>query len=193
MFEYIEGQIIEKNPAFVVLDSHGVGYYINISLTSYTKLPDSGTCKLFIHQVIREDAHLLFGFYSRSEREVFRNLISVSGVGANTARMILSSLEPDEIRGAIEEGNVITLKSVKGIGAKSAQRIIVDLKGKIGKEGDASEILKAESNTIREEALNALVTLGFPKRAVEKVVDAVLSDQKDLTVEELVKAALKRI
>lgn len=193
MFEYIEGQIVEKNPAFVVLDSHGVGYYINISLTTYTRLPDSGTCKLYIHQVIREDAHLLFGFFSPAEREVFRNLISVSGVGANTARMILSSLEPDEIRRAIEEGNVIVLKSVKGIGAKSAQRIIVDLKGKIGKEADASEILKAESNTIREEALNALVTLGFPKRAVEKVVDAVLSDQKDLTVEELVKAALKRI
>ena len=146
-----------------------------------------------MHQIIRDDAHLLFGFIDKREREMFRYLISVSGIGANTARLILSSLSPDDIVKAINEGNVYLLKSIRGIGIKTAQRIIVDLKGKVGKEDEMTEIFMTESNTIQEESLSALVHLGFTKSVVDKVVRQILAEKKDLTVEEAVKEALKRL
>jgi Holliday junction DNA helicase RuvA len=193
MYEYIEGKIIEKTPTFVVIEAGNVGYFINISLNTFTRLTDKGQCRLFMHQIIRDDAHLLFGFIDKREREMFRYLISVSGIGANTARLILSSLSPDDIVKAINEGNVYLLKSIRGIGIKTAQRIIVDLKGKVGKEAEMTEIFMTESNTIQEESLSALVHLGFTKSVVDKVIRQILAEKKDLTVEEAVKEALKRL
>ena len=137
MFEFITGDIVERTPAFVVLETGNVGYYINISLHTYSLLPGQNPCQLFIHQIVREDAHILYGFTSREEREIFRQLISVSGIGANTARLILSSLAPREIEQAINESNVAILQNIKGIGAKSAQRIIVDLRGKLRTPAEA--------------------------------------------------------
>ena len=193
MYEYITGVIIEKTPTYIVLETEKVGYFINISLFTYTQLPSDNLCKLYIHQIVREDAHILFGFINKHEREIFRQLISVSGIGANTARMILSSLTPNEIERAINEGNVPLLKSIKGIGAKSAQRIIVDLKGKITGEAEIEQIFKAESNTIKEQSLSALVNLGFSKSAVEKVIQQILIENNNLSVEKLIKEALKKL
>jgi Holliday junction DNA helicase RuvA len=193
MYEYIEGRIIEKTPTFIVIETGNIGYFINISLNTFARIPEKDHCRLFLHQIIREDAHLLFGFIDKQEREIFRQLLSVSGIGANTARLILSSLTPDEIIKAINEDNVYSLKSIKGIGIKTAQRIIVDLKGKVGKEAEIAEIFKTESNTIQEESLSALVHLGFTKSAVEKVVRQILIEKKDQTVEDVVKEALKRL
>lgn len=193
MYEFITGDIVEKTPTFIILETGNVGYYINISLFTYSLLPDQKPCQLFIHQIIREDAHILFGFINKEEREVFRQLISVSGVGANTARLILSSLSPLEIRQAINEGNVQELQQIKGIGAKSAQRIIVDLKGKISITAEMDELFPAKSNTIKEEALSALVNLGFAKKTVEKVLDQVAKGNDQLTVEALIKEALKKL
>jgi Holliday junction DNA helicase RuvA len=193
MYEYVEGRIIEKTPTFIVIETGNIGYFINISLNTFARIPEKDHCRLFLHQIIREDAHLLFGFIDKQEREIFRQLLSVSGIGANTARLILSSLTPDEIIKAINEDNVYILKSIKGIGIKTAQRIIVDLKGKVGKEAELAEIFKTESNTIQEESLSALVHLGFTKSAVEKVVRQILIEKKDQTVEDVVKEALKRL
>ena len=193
MYDYIEGRIIEKTPAYVIIEAAHIGYFINISLNTYSKIPDQDQCKLYIHQIVREDAILFFGFIDKKEREIFRQLISVSGIGANTARLILSSLSPDDILLAINEGDVFILKSIKGIGVKSAQRIIVDLKGKISKERAMEEIFRTESNTIHEESLSALVHLGFTKSAVDKVIRQILAEKNDLTVEEVVKVALKRL
>jgi holliday junction DNA helicase RuvA len=193
MFEYISGKLVELNPAYAIIDNGGIAYYVSISLQSYSNLTEVDECKLFIHQVVREDANLLFGFYDKQEREIFRSLISVSGIGANTARMILSSLSPGEIQEAITTGNVNALKSVKGIGLKSAQRIIIDLKDKMGKIDETAEIFFEQSNTIRDESLSALVTLGFPKKTAEKAVDKLLKENSDLTIETLVKLALKSL
>jgi Holliday junction DNA helicase RuvA len=193
MYEFIEGRIVEKTPTFVVIETGNVGYFVNISLNTFSRLPEKDHCKLFTHQIIREDAHLLFGFIDKSERVIFRYLISVSGIGANTARLILSSLTPEDIVKAINEGNVFLLKSIKGIGIKTAQRIIVDLKGKVGKEAEMAEIFMTESNTIQEESLSALVHLGFTKSIVEKVIRQLLTERKDYTAEEIVKEALKRL
>lgn len=191
MFEFIEGRIVEKTPAFLVLQEGGIGYFINISLFTFSGLPDEGTIRIYIHQVIREDAHILFGFRSKEEREIFRQLISVSGIGANTARVILSSMTPDEVAQSIMEGNVSALQSVKGIGGKTAQRIIVDLKDKIAKGVNIDDLFLTERNTIRDEALSALVALGFIKKQAEKVVGKLLSQQPEMGVEEVVKQALK--
>jgi holliday junction DNA helicase RuvA len=191
MFEYINGKISEITPTYVVLEASGVGYFINISLYSYTEIQKLTECRIYLHQVIREDAHVLFGFYSKSEREIFRQLISVSGIGANTARMMLSSLSPYEIQHAIVEENVNILKNIKGIGAKSAERIIVDLKDKIGKVSEEHEIFTLKDNTIEEEALSALVLLGFNKNAVKKAIQKILTQDRSLSVEEVIKAALK--
>jgi Holliday junction DNA helicase RuvA len=196
MYEFIEGKLQDLTPASAVLNVNGIGYLIQISLFSYSQLnslPSKEKCNLFIHQVIREDAHLLFGFHSKTEREIFRLLISVSGVGANTARMILSSMNPDEIAKAISDANVNALKNVKGIGLKTAQRIIVDLKDKMKTEisGDQNFLLK--DNRIKEEALNALVTLGFSKSAVDKVLEKILSAGTHTNVEDLIKQALKNL
>jgi Holliday junction DNA helicase RuvA len=191
MLDFIKGEIVELVPTSVVLEVNGIGYEINISLFSYSKLQQEKSCKLFIHQVIREDAHLLFGFITINEREIFRQLISVSGVGANTARMILSSMSPEEVRHAIATADVTLLKSIKGIGAKSAERIIVDLKDKIIKSEDTSQLFKSPDNTIKNEALSALEVLGFSKKNSQKVVDRLLTTDSSMPVEELIKKALK--
>jgi len=191
MYEFIEGVIVEKTPAHLVLQDGGAGYFINISLYTYSGLPESGVVRVYIHQVIREDANILFGFLGRNERETFRHLISVSGIGANTARVILSSMTPDEVSQAITEGNVSALQSIKGIGGKTAQRIIVDLKDKIHKGGKIDDLFISERNTIREQSLSALVALGFAKKQVEKVIGKLLTEKPDLTVEDVVKQALK--
>lgn len=191
MLDYIKGEIVELVPTSVVLEVNGIGYEINISLFSYSKLQQEKSCKLFVHQVIREDAHLLFGFITANEREIFRQLISVSGIGANTARMILSSMSPEEVRHAIATADVNLLKSIKGIGAKSAERIIVDLKDKIIKSEDTSQLFKSPDNTIKNEALSALEVLGFSKKNSQKVVDRLLTTDSSVPVEELIKKALK--
>ncbi len=193
MYEFISGNITELTPAHLVIENGGTGYFVNISLNTYSALNGKESAKVFIHQVVREDAHLLFGFAEREERELFRLLITVSGIGANTARVMLSSLSPVEIQRAIAGGDVDVLKGVKGIGLKSAQRIIVDLKDKLGKMTDSAEIFTAADNTIRDESLSALIMLGFPKNAVEKVINRLLADGEITTVEALVKRALKQL
>ena len=195
MIDYIKGTITELTPAFAVLETGGVGYYINIALPTYTTLSGKESTKLYVYEVIREDAHLLFGFTNKVERELFLLLISVSGVGANTARMIMSSYTANEIKDMIASGNVTALNAIKGIGAKTAQRIIVDLRDKILKIGgnDQSELFANNSNLIREEAVSALVMLGFAANASQKAVDSLLKGQPDLKVEQLIKMALKML
>jgi len=193
MYEFITGDIVEKTPTYIVLESSNVGYFINISLFTYSLLPGQNPCQIFIHQIVREDAHILFGFINREEREVFRQLISVSGIGANTSRLILSSLGPTEIEHAINEGNVAVLQGIKGIGAKSAQRIIVDLKGKISTRPGADQLFPEQSNTLRDEALSALVNLGFARKTVEMVLDQILRGNDEHSVEKLIKEALKKL
>jgi len=170
-----------------------VGYFINISLNTFAKLDGKAEYKVLVHEVIREDSHQLFGFADKEEREIFRSLLSVSGIGASTARMMLSSLTPSEIEQAIIRADVNILKSVKGIGLKSAQRIIVDLKDKLGKQAGTGEIFAFSDNTNRDEALSALVMLGFAKSAVMKVLDKIIREEKNLTVEEMIRRALKNL
>jgi len=194
MFEYIEGALKEKNPTYCVVETSGIGYFIHITLTTYTQLESRTQAKLFLHQVVREDAHLLFGFYSRNEREMFRLLLSVSGVGANTARMMLSSLSADDLRQSILEGNTALLQGIKGIGAKTAQRIIVDLRDKIGRDkGATAELFPVRDNRLKDEALSALVILGFNKGEADKVIGRILVSERNLTLEELIKKALKQL
>ncbi len=196
MYEFIEGNLHDLTPAYAVIKVTGIGYMIQISLYSYSQLkalPSKENCNLFIHQVIREDANILYGFYSKIERDIFRLLITVSGVGANTARMMLSSMNPDEIRKAIADANVNALKNIKGIGIKTAQRIIIDLKDKIGLDNTGDDNFLLKDNRMKDEALNALVTLGFPKSAVEKILEKILSTGNQYNVEDLVKLALKNL
>lgn len=193
MLEYISGRVQQLNPAFVVIDNHGLGYFINISLFSHSDLSEGAEAKLLVHEAIREDAHVLYGFITEGERAVFRALISVSGIGANTARVMLSKLSPAEIIAAISTGNVTVLKSVKGIGAKSAERVIVDLKDKIGKDVSSSDLFPSADNTVRDEALSALVMLGFQKNAIEKLFEKLLIELKGARVEDIVKESLKRL
>ena len=193
MIEYLNGQIVELNPAHVVLDVNGIGYFIHVSLTTYTALSGLKHTRLHIHEIIREDAHSLYGFYDYKERELFRLLISVSGVGANTGIVFLSSLTTNELKAAIVTGDVNKLKSVKGIGLKTAQRIIVELKDKLEKEPLSVNIFLTSNNTVRDEALSALTTLGFVKKNAEKVVNKILSENPESTVEQLIKDALKQM
>lgn len=193
MIDYIKGTLIQLTPTFLTVETGGVGYFVNISLTTFSRLEGKSDIKILVHEVIREDAHQLFGFADREEREIFRHLISVTGVGASTARMMLSSLSPEEIERAIVSSDVNVLKSVKGIGLKTAQRIIVDLKDKLGKQSGTAEIFAFEDNTRREEALSALVMLGFAKGAVQKVLEKIGREEKNLTVEDLIKRALKNL
>jgi holliday junction DNA helicase RuvA len=193
MIDYIKGKLAELTPAFIVIENGGIGYFVSISLSTFTKLEGKTECKILVYEVIREDSHQLFGFADKEERDIFRLLISVSGVGASTARMMLSSLSHDEIEKAILGSDVSTLKSIKGIGLKTAQRIIVDLKDKLGKQSATGEIFAFTDNTKREEALSALVMLGFGKSAVLKVLDRIIRDEKNLTVEDLIKKALKSL
>ncbi|GAO27983.1 Holliday junction branch migration protein RuvA [Geofilum rubicundum] len=191
MYEYISGKIVESSPAHVVLENNGLGYFINISLNTYTAIKEVQETTLVIHENIREDAYTLYGFFDRQERELFQLLISVSGIGANTARMMLSSLPPEELRVAILTENTNQLKGIKGIGLKTAQRVIVDLKDKLGKEQADEKLFAGADNTIRDEALSALVMLGFARAASQKAIDKILSAQPDARVEQVIKQALK--
>jgi holliday junction DNA helicase RuvA len=193
MIDYIRGKITDLTPTFIVIENEGIGYFVSISLTTYARLEGKDEFKILVHEVIREDSHQLFGFADKEERDIFRLLISVSGVGASTARMMLSSLSPGEIEKAILGSDINTLKSVKGIGLKTAQRIIVDLKDKFGKQSGTGEIFAFTDNTKREEALSALVMLGFGKSAVLKVLDRIIREDKNLTVEDIIKKALKSL
>lgn len=193
MFEYIKGTVARLKPSHIVLETNSVGYFITISLNTYTQLNGMDTVKLFIHQVIREDAHQLYGFATESERELFRMLISVNGIGSNTAIMMFSSLSPDEISNAILNENVNLLKSIKGIGIKTAQRVIIDLKDKIGKSPISEQFVASADNTLRVEALSALVMLGFAKKPAEKELDKILAAQPNLSVENVIKLALKSL
>ena len=194
MIEYIKGVIVELNPAYAVIDNHGVGYMLNISLSTYDNLAraDQGQAMLYVHEAIREDAHLLYGFATKQERNAFLLLISVSGVGPNTARMVLSSMNVDEFTQAIATNNVAMLKSVKGVGAKTAQRIIVDLKDKI-KPTDFTLLQQTGQPTGEafDEALAALVMLGFSQQASQKVLKSLFSSNSVLTAEQAIKQALK--
>lgn len=191
MYEFISGQIVGLNPASAIVETSGVGYQLNISLNTFAQLEGKNEAKLYTHLVVRDDAHLLYGFFTMEERELFRQLISVSGVGASTARIILSSFSPQELTVAIGQGDVNLLKQVKGIGIKTAQRIVIDLKDKIAKGGNEQDIFAFSSNTIRDEALSALVMLGFSKSSAEKIITKVLKDNPNQTVEGIVKDALK--
>ena len=194
MLEYISGKLVEKTPTHAIIDCGGVGYFLNISVHTSANIGTSEFCKLFVHEVIREDVHDLYGFSSHDERWVFRKLISVSGVGANTGRMILSSLSPDEIRSAILHENVNTIKGIKGIGAKTAQRIIVDLRDKIGLDSGEAEKIFAGGNTAKQDALTALSSLGFDKAKAEKTLDKIILAEGDaISVEDLLKQALKQL
>jgi len=193
MIDYIRGKITDLTPTFIVIENEGIGYFISISLTTFAQLEGKDEFKILVHEVIREDSHQLFGFANKEERDIFRLLISVSGVGASTARMMLSSLNPGEIEKAILGSDINTLKGVKGIGLKTAQRIIVDLKDKLGKQSGTGEIFAFTDNTKREEALSALVMLGFGKSAVLKVLDRIIREDKNLTVEDIIKKALKTL
>ncbi len=192
MFAYIEGTLTTRNPAYVVVDCQGVGYMIHISLNTFTQIKDMTSARLLTHLLVREDAQLLYGFYTEEERRVFRLLIAVSGIGANTARMILSSLSPADLVQAIVTGNEPVLKKIKGIGAKTAQRLIVELKDKVAKTQGLSDLGSASYNTNREEALSALVILGFARPAVEKVLDGLLREHgMTIPVEQIIRLALK--
>jgi len=193
MITHIQGRLVELNPAYAVIECNGVGYMLNISLNTYSKLGDSESCKLYSHLAVKEDSHTLYGFYDQLERKIFRMLISVSGVGASTARVILSSMLPEEIRNAIVNEDADLIKTVKGIGAKTAQRIILDLKDKMLKAFDDIEITIKSGNRNREEALSALEVLGFPTKAVHKMIDKLLATDQQMKVEELVKQALKQL
>ena len=193
MIAHIQGKLVEKTPTDVVIDCGGVGYHINISLHTYSLLPASEHIKLFTHLLIREDAHSLYGFVEKAERELFKMLLSVSGIGASIARTMLSSLEPKQIIQAIAVADLVTIQSIKGIGAKTAQRVILDLKEKVLKIYNLDEISLTQNNTNRDEALSALEVLGFVRKASEKVVDKVISQNPDATIETIIKQALKNL
>ncbi len=193
MITHIQGRLVEKNPTDVVIDCNGVGYFINISLHTFSELPAGENVKLFTHLLVREDAHTLYGFSSVAEREIFKLLISVSGVGASTARTMLSSLAPDQVLEAIASNDVAAIQSVKGIGSKTAQRVVLDLKDKILKVYGLSAISVGSSNTNKNEALSALETLGFNRKLAEKACEKILQENPQASVEMIIKQALKNL
>jgi len=196
MYEYIHGKLAELAPAYAVVETGGVGYLLNISLQTYSEIEGRSEVKLYTHFIVREDAQLLFGFSTKAERELFRQLIGVSGVGGNTARMILSTYSPRELQSIIATENAVLLKNVKGLGLKTAQKIIVDLSGKLTAlfDGEAQPLpAAAAGSAVYDETTAALVMLGFSKAASDKVVRALLKERPDLTVEESVREALKRL
>jgi len=193
MIHHLRGKLIEKNPTYVVIECGGVGYFLNISLYTFSHLKDGEAIFLYTHLQVKEDAHTLFGFAEKAEREIFRLLLSVSGIGASTARTMLSSLEPNQIKEAIAGADVATIQGVKGIGAKTAQRVILDLKDKILKVYDMDEVSLKSNNTTKDEALSALDVLGFARRQSEKVVDRVLAQDGSMSVEAVIKQALKNL
>jgi len=193
MITHIQGKLVEKNPTDVVIDCNGVGYMLNISLHTYSQIPDQEQLKLYTYLLVREDSHTLFGFSSLSEREIFKLLISVSGIGASTARTMLSSLSPQQVKEGIAHGDVALIQSIKGIGAKTAARVILDLKDKVLKVYDIDELSVNKNNTNKDEALSALEVLGFTKKQSERVIDKILSQQPDANVETIIKLALKNL
>jgi Holliday junction DNA helicase RuvA len=193
MITHIQGKLVEKNPTDVVIDCNGVGYLLNISLHTYSQIPDQENLKLYAYLIVREDAHTLYGFSSVSEREIFKLLLSVSGIGASTARTMLSSLTPQQVKEGIAHGDVALIQSIKGIGAKTAARVILDLKDKVLKVYDIDEVSVNKNNTNKDEALSALEVLGFAKKQSERVLDKLVSQQPDSNVETLIKAALKNL
>ena len=193
MITHIQGKLTEKNPTHVVIDCNGVGYMLNISLHTYSQIPDEENLKLFTHLQVKEDAHTLYGFSSLAEREIFRLLISVSGIGPNIARTMLSSLTPKQVREAIAVNDVALIQSIKGIGAKTAQRVILDLKDKILKIYDIDEVSIPQDNTNKNEALSALEVLGFAKKQAERIVDKIVKITPDANVETIIKEALKNL
>lgn len=194
MYNYISGKLVEVNATQAVIDCSGVGYLIEISLNTYAQIKDSANVKLLVHEVIREDAHLLYGFFESAERDMFRMLISVNGVGVATARVMLSSLTVSELMQAIASQNTRLIQSIKGIGTKTAQRIVLELKDKISETANSQLVDSLNAtNVAQEEALSALVMLGFPKAASEKVLNAIVKIDPSLTVEELIKESLKRL
>ncbi len=194
MITHIDGILEEKNPAYVILDVNGIGYFLFITLNTFSDVPEKGRVRLLTQFVVREDAQLLYGFSSEEERRMFKALINVSGVGASTAMLILSSLKPEELVSAILGEDVELLKKIKGIGSKSAQRIIIDLKDKVGKFEIANQISHSQNNTIKNEALSALVVLGVDKKKAEKIIETILNNgNSELTVESLIKKTLKSL
>lgn len=197
MYEYISGLVTDLAPTYAVIDAGGVGYYINISLQTYSAIEGEKSARLYVHFAVREDAQVLYGFATKLERELFRQLISVSGVGGNTARMILSTYSTSELRNIIATENAVLLKNVKGLGLKTAQKIIVELSGKmleLGADRDVAPVVAGnQSNAVLDETLAALVMLGFQKSASEKVVKAILNESPSISVEEAVRQALRRL
>ena len=193
MITHLKGIIVEKSPAHLVVECNGIGYLLNVSVNTYSDLQKQDEGLIYTHLVVREDAHTLYGFSTTIEREMFRKLISVSGVGPNTARMMLSSLTVNDLCTAIGTGNVSVLKGIKGIGAKSAERIIVDLKDKIDFAAGAGDISSGTDNTNQIEALSALVSLGFDKKTAGKVIQSIINEHGNLAVENLIKEGLKKL
>ena len=191
MISHLQGKIVEKSPTHVVIECGGVGYHVNISLHTYSLLPANEFLKLYTYLQIKEDAHTLFGFVEKSEREIFKFLLSVSGIGSSIARTMLSSLEPKQIINAIASGDVITIQSIKGIGSKTAQRVILDLKEKMLKLYDLDEVTLVQNNTYRDEALSALEVLGFVRKTSEKIVEKIIKEDPDSSLEAIIKKALK--
>ncbi len=191
MYAFISGKVVELTPAYAVIDNNGIGYFINITLNTFTAIGEQAQVKLYTHLQVLEDAHNLFGFYTTQERDLFEMLITVSGVGCNTARLILSSLTVNELSTAIANEDVRTIQSVKGIGTKTAQRLVVDLKDKVKKTDFVEEIVGVVNNTAKNEALTALVTLGFGKNAADKALNKILKQQPDASVEIMIREALK--
>ena len=193
MITQIIGRLVEKLPTHVVIDCQGVGYQVNISLHTFSQLGDDEKIKLYTHLQIKEDSHTLFGFFTTLERSVFRLLLSVSGIGASTARTMLSSLEPQQIQRAIITEDLATIKSIKGIGLKTAQRVVIELKDKMLNLFEGEEIQPFPNNTIKEEALSALEVLGYSRKQSEKVIDNAIQSAPDSSVEDLIKAALNKL
>ena len=193
MIAHIHGKLVEKTPTHLIIDCGGVDYHINISLHTYSLLPNTDFIKVYTYLQIKEDAHTLFGFIEKSEREIFKLLLSVSGIGASIARTMLSSLDPKQVTNAIASGDVVTIQSVKGIGSKTAQRVILDLKEKVLKLYDLDEVSMSQSNTNRDEALSALEVLGFVRKSSEKIVEKIVKEDPEASVESIIKKALKNL
>ena len=193
MISFIKGRMVEKTPTEVIIETHGIGYQINISLHSYSLLPDSEAVELYTYLQIKEDAHTLYGFVEKFERELFKLLISVSGIGANTARNMLSYIHPKDLVNAIAAEDVKSIQAIKGIGLKTAQRVIIDLKEKVIKIYEISEISTPRSNTNADEALSALEVLGFVRKSAEKVIQKIVDELPDASVEDIIKLALKKL